>query len=801
MDVVDPWYEAETRTAHLAGRQVVLTDKEGEAFAYLCGRLGQIVGREELEREVWQMAPGVRSETVPVTLRNLRRKLGDEGDSALHTVRGVGWRLDAVERVAPSSLPRFATPYFGRDAEESAVLKLLEGPWPVVTLVGPGGIGKSRLAAAIASRLKERVVFVAVSEGMDADALGAALLGAAGVNARRMDELAASLGTSRVRIVLDEAEQSWEAARDFVARLPELRFLVTSRRELGVAGEAVHDVRPLTGDEGRRFLRERLEASRWHRGAADPELDRAIELLDGLPLGLELVAAHPDPVESQLDDLAHGSLPEGPEAERLEAALRRSFERLAEPARALLLALSLPEGPVSDDEIRAWLGPEAIAGVRDLAQRSLVDRQGTRWVLLRTQRTFLLRQHGPWDALRERFDAFLHARLFELEVLLLRDPSHFGEAFAPRIEDLVRLLERCPLDDLVEATWTLGTLYDIHGPRIAQSRLLEICERRLIVHPMLPVLEAVVRGSPRGQLPEPPPGTDLTTRTVTELLRSNFARESLDLARLDAMLAEVPPGRPVFRHRIQRLRALALDFVDPDASRALMLDMLRDADPFPTLRPEILSRLAFLHRAQLDVATRFARRAVDEARRCGLAIQETRCRWVLSAVLTEQDPELGAEAYLESAAASAVTAPREADALASVAGLMLFALGHDDRAVPLLERGLAGIDTVRGPSEAALSAIRLSRGDTSAKPALRRADPRHFLLYRENGSFAGGVARDAICAEVEVHDAMAEGREREAIAAVVARLEAVASPGDPVLLDLLRKRWAARLERQEPGAR
>ncbi|MEZ4318295.1 MAG: winged helix-turn-helix domain-containing protein [Myxococcota bacterium] len=794
MPSVDPWYERETNLAHLGERQVALRDREGEAFAYLCDRLGQIVGREELEREVWHMSPGVRSETVPVTLRNLRRRLAETGESPLHTVRGVGWRLDPVAREAPSTLPRFETPWFPRDDEERAVRALLDADWRVVTLVGPGGIGKSRLAVAVAAAWTGRVVFVGAGEASDPSALGAALLAAAGVNGRQVEDLDGVLRGGLV--VVDEAELAWDAVRELVERLPSVRFVVTSRRELGVVGEAVHPVRPLTAEVGLAFLRSRLHGSRWHREVDDTTLARAVELLDGLPLGLELVAAHPDPIDVQLGDLERGDLPIGPESDRLASALRRSWDRLDASEQGLLLALSVVEGGIRDAEVRDWLGADALGGVRALASRSLVDRHGEGWVLLRTLRTFLHHQEADWDALRASYHQFLYGRLGAFEDLLLRRPERAGAIVGARLADLHRLLASpsVPSAHVVPTAWLLLWFHLSHGPRLGCERVLEACERRLGVHPSLPVMAAIVRGPADGALPDPPPDTDLETRVVAQLARSDFARDTLHLPTLDALLAEAEVGgRILLVHRLQITRALALDRHDPAAAREVLERFLHRLVDVPALRPDVFRRLAMLWRTELDRATSFARRSVEEARRCGLPILETRCRWSLSATLAERDPALGVEAYLESAELSRASAPLEADALGSIAGLLLFGLGDDARAEPLLAGALHYPSlTISRPSEGALAALRLSRDDPSMRAVLGKLDPRWVLIFGLDGTHVGAKYVAMLQAEAELYDARQEGREREVLAAVVARTRSQAAPTDPGLLRVT----LARLERR-----
>jgi predicted ATPase/DNA-binding SARP family transcriptional activator len=217
-------------------------------------------------------------------------------------------------------LPTPLTPVLGRDDDLGRLLPLLQVE-RCLTLVGPGGVGKTRLAYELATRAEsgrglapDGVVVVELAQVQDPRATGFVLAELLGV---RGDDLVAAavdhLADRRALVVLDNCEHVVDAVRSLVRRLlgaaPQVHVLATSREPLGVPGEWVHRLSPLPvpppGDPGAagspavRLFRDR--ASRATGGALlvnGPESDAALERvaevcrhLDGLPLALELAAA------------------------------------------------------------------------------------------------------------------------------------------------------------------------------------------------------------------------------------------------------------------------------------------------------------------------------------------------------------------------------------------------------------------------------------------------------------------------------------------------------------------------------
>ena len=297
----------------------------------------RIVGKDELLDRVW---PGlvVEENNLQVQVSALRRLLGPQ---AIVTVPGRGYRfvadLDdaagaaanaapaAAERAGPRQAPLPALPpahlpaLVGRDDDLGAGCALVAAH-PLVTLTGPGGIGKTRLAQAIARHLSDGfadgVRVVELAEVGDAAGAAAALALATGVElppgAPAGPTLAAALREQALLLLLDNCEHVVEAVValvvPIVSRAPRVRVLATSQTPLRVAGEQLLRLRPLAlpppeeaHDPGRvasyaavQLFVQRARAAQHGFAPADGDWAAAAAIcreLDGLPLAIELAAA------------------------------------------------------------------------------------------------------------------------------------------------------------------------------------------------------------------------------------------------------------------------------------------------------------------------------------------------------------------------------------------------------------------------------------------------------------------------------------------------------------------------------
>lgn len=282
--------------------------------------------------------------------------------------------------------------FLGRESDIATVLELTARE-RLVTLVGSGGVGKTRLAQEVIDRMAAGVEAWFVELGhLDAGAdVAAALVSALGLRDPDIDRSLASAGALDGLLVLDNAEHVIDHVAAAVGRMiaggSALRVLVTSRERLAVDGEHVHRVQPLerggTDDPAQRLFVDRaraagvtveVERDREH-------LDRIVDLLDGLPLAIEMAAAQlPTCTVRELDERLTSGRAELSTDRRdvhdrhrtLAALIDWSVERLADDDAEVLRQLTVFAGSFTLDDVAAVLGRSAAPLVRRLAERSLL---------------------------------------------------------------------------------------------------------------------------------------------------------------------------------------------------------------------------------------------------------------------------------------------------------------------------------------------------------------------------------------------------------------------------------------------
>jgi predicted ATPase/DNA-binding CsgD family transcriptional regulator len=278
----------------------------------------------------------------------------------------------------PNNLPLELSSFVGRQDEVAEVERLLENN-RLLTLTGPGGCGKTRLALAAAGdaagRFGDGVWLAELAPVADPALVGqvvASALGARGRPGRPMAEtLSEHLGASKVLLVLDNCEHLVEACAEISESLlrscPGLRILATSREALGVVGEVARPVPPLSLPDLRRlpdvgglvlYGAARLFVERaaavsptfalTERNA--PSVARVCYRLDGIPLAIELAAARTkvltvEEISERLDDcfelLVAGGRTAMPRHKTLHATMDWSHDLLSGPERALFRRLSV----------------------------------------------------------------------------------------------------------------------------------------------------------------------------------------------------------------------------------------------------------------------------------------------------------------------------------------------------------------------------------------------------------------------------------------------------------------------------
>ena len=335
-------------------------------------------------------------------------------------------------RAVPATLPAPSGELIGRDGELAEVAALLERPGTrLVTLVGTGGVGKTRLALEAARAVGERFRGGAVHvdlEGVEDVALLASEAAAAlGVVASTIEELAQARLEGPALLVLDGFERFVDDAGEVAALLAAveiLTVLVTSRASLRLSGEHVYVVQPLAAPNAAALFEARARAARtgWEPSGDDAEVIQAIcARLDGLPLAIELAADRMrllplgtllSRLERRLDVLTATAGDRPARHRSLRATLEWSWEALDDDERRLLGRLTVFEGGASLEAAAAVCDDDA-----DLVVSSLLDKSS----LLRIDPRELEPRLTMLDTVRE----FAAAHAGDLSEIELRHARYF----------------------------------------------------------------------------------------------------------------------------------------------------------------------------------------------------------------------------------------------------------------------------------------------------------------------------------------------------------------------------------------
>lgn len=371
--------------------------------------------------------------------------LSDEDRAELeHSARRArGLRIEESV-VAPShNLPRQITSFFGRADVVEEIGGLLEQA-PLVSVVGTGGAGKTRVAIAVGTSLLKKfadgVWFVELSPLGDAALVAHALAAVLGVqeSPKRplLETLAAYLGRKRTLIVFDNCEQVISGTRTVTGTLlrecPNVVMLATSRVALGIAGERAYRIPPLavplqgvpTPEEALNYgavelFVDRMRAVDTRAALTRDNVEPVVEIcrrLDGLPLALELAAARtavlsPSQICERLDKifdiLRADETVALPRHQTMRAVIDWSYELLSPQARLLFARLAIFAGGFSLESAGAVCCDEAISAVSalellsSLVAQSLVmvdfERGAARYHLSEAMRQYALEkleQHG-----------------------------------------------------------------------------------------------------------------------------------------------------------------------------------------------------------------------------------------------------------------------------------------------------------------------------------------------------------------------------------------------------------------------
>jgi tetratricopeptide (TPR) repeat protein/DNA-binding winged helix-turn-helix (wHTH) protein len=580
-----------------------LTATEAALVGYLCARAGRVVAREELLREVWGYAPRVVSRSVDHTVARLRRKIERDPTAPDHLLSayGAGYRWEAREARAID--PRRGNALVGRFSELAALAE----PARLRTVVGPAGVGKTRLVAQ--HRIEDPRPAVEVDASSAADVLSlvrvvaAALERAVDADGDPIEAVGRMLAALGERLlVLDNLEQvagAGAALARWLRLAPSLSILATSQAPVEVPGEAILSLEALPLDDAAELFAERARLARPGI-QVDPAVARSVaQGVDGLPLALELAAARcailpPEDLVTRLglDVLAD---PDGRGRHAsLRDALEWSWDLLGVEARGVLAACAAFRGSFDVADAEAVCGAEGtLDGLHVLQRRSLVQADGPRLRLLESVRAFAAehQQDAAEIALR-------HARW----ALGVAGPAADALRFTRSSPELLDTVQRVSAD-------LLAALDRVRAPDL----------RVALVAAIHPLLEA--RGPIRlldRFLSELAP-TDPTDRAVVAWLRVRFAhrtgtarddriaRDALAvaqaqddprwraacaeaLAELRSGLGQYPAAEEAFRDAIAAWEAARCPFGEATARTGLALNLLEEgrvAQAEPILRESL----------------------------------------------------------------------------------------------------------------------------------------------------------------------------------------------------------------------
>lgn len=464
--------QPQERRLFVEGRLVAVPPRALDLLIVLVRQAGALVPKETIFAQAWAGLI-VEDSNLHVQVSTLRKILGP---GVITTVSGHGYRFEApISTVAREdrsllprhNLPRALTTFIGRESELTQCTQLLQQT-RLLTLIGIGGSGKTRLAVELAEsalpRFADGAWFVDLAPVLDSSRTALSVAAALGIGAPTTElvaiTLCARLRSKQLLLVLDNCEHLLDSCAALIQKMlaaaPGLRILATSREALGIEGELVRAVGPLSvpetnPDSGVDLVlasdavalftaRAMFVASHF---TLDPLTINTVadicRRLDGIPLAIELAAAQSrllsvEQIRLRLDDrfrLLVGAERALPRHQRLSTVIQWSYDHCSADQQRVLRHLSVFAGGWTLEAATAVVNMgaftiEPVVELRKLVDKSLVTvdrewRDAPRYRMLETVREFLEQQleaHGEADSARARY----LAHFLDLAVTAAGDP-------------------------------------------------------------------------------------------------------------------------------------------------------------------------------------------------------------------------------------------------------------------------------------------------------------------------------------------------------------------------------------------
>jgi predicted ATPase/DNA-binding winged helix-turn-helix (wHTH) protein len=480
---------------------VTLGGRALDILIALIERAGEVVSHRELVKRVWSDVI-VEESSLRVHIAGLRRALGDGRDGARYitNVAGRGYCFVAsVQRSAPNgvrtaagrsrieTLPARLQRMIGRDDIVEALRSEITSR-RFVSIVGPGGIGKTTVAVAVAHGLatdfRDAIVFVDVSALQDSSLVVPAVASAVGCLEQTQDSLPrllAHVAEKRMLLVLDGCEHVVESVAMLTERLfreaPLVHIIATTREALRAEGENIHPLQPLASPSGEvtltaakalcapavQLFMDRSAAGGYRHDLTDEQAPVVADIcrqLDGMPLAIELTASRTNTygvnglaqlIGDRLMLLWKGRRTV-PRHQTLLAMLDWSYDLLSEREKAILCTLSVFVGAFTLEMAQAVVldldrdGLQVANVITSLVDKSLVSVAQTEdtssYRLLDTTRAYAvlkLLERGEADTVARRHALYYAERLAGIRIGVLKDRDL--TAYARHLGDIRAALE------------------------------------------------------------------------------------------------------------------------------------------------------------------------------------------------------------------------------------------------------------------------------------------------------------------------------------------------------------------------